>query len=233
MRSALLAGFWVNARLSAHALRDSPQEFNDLLENLKQSFEEYQTFAENLAQWKETDRVLAHKAARLAADAEFELAHLRAALGAQTPEQLQSSNNRRFYWWSARWAITQQKKIRSSVRRKNEIMEELRRLQQAFHLKSQEQDLLQQHRILLDISMQLNIVRQHQQVLAENAGIPLEDYSPPGTAFPSTEDILETLMRPRLRLDRSLLSVAIDVPLPRSRVSQETRRSAVPTMEEA
>ena len=38
---AVLAGLYVHARWSARALRQSSQEFNDLLESLTVSFEEY------------------------------------------------------------------------------------------------------------------------------------------------------------------------------------------------
>ena len=93
--------------------------------------------------------------------------------------------------------------------------------------RSQENDLLQQHRLLIEISQRLDAVQQNQQLLANNAGIPLEDYSPPDTSWPSTEDILQSLMRPTMtRFDRSILSLALDVPLPISRQSHETRRTS-------
>ena len=129
---AILAGLYVNARWGAHALRESPQEYSELVENLKQSFEEYQIFAEHLAEWRDTDHTLALKAAKLADEAEFQLLDLRAILGSKTPEQLFS--NTRYWWWSARFAMTQ-KGLKKSIKKKNEIMEELRKLQQAFNLK--------------------------------------------------------------------------------------------------
>ena len=129
---AILAGVYINAKWGANALRNSPQEFHSLVESLRQSFEEYQLFAERLTEWRDQDRVLANKAARLADAAEYQLQELRTLIGIESPERLFS--NRRYWWWSARFVVIQGR-LRKSMEKKNEIMEELRRLQQAFFIK--------------------------------------------------------------------------------------------------
>ena len=129
---AIVAGAYINAKWGANALRNSPQEFNDLVDSLRQSFEEYQLFAERLTEWRDLDRVLANKAARLADAAEYQLQELRKLIGTESPERLFS--NRRYWWWSARF-VAVQGRLRKSMEKKNEIMEELRRLQQAFFIK--------------------------------------------------------------------------------------------------
>ena len=129
---AVCAGFYLKTKWGANALRNSPQEFNNLVESLKQSFEEYQLFAERLTEWRDQDRILANKAARLADAAEYQLQELRSLIGIESPERLFS--NRRYWWWSARFVIVQSR-LKKSMEKKNEIMEELRRLQQAFTIK--------------------------------------------------------------------------------------------------
>ncbi|MCJ1433165.1 hypothetical protein MMC27_002524 [Xylographa pallens] len=229
---AILAGFYVNARWSARALRHSPQEFNNLVESLTASFEEYQTFAERLSEWREEDRVLANRAARIADACESQLKELRSLLEIESPERLYS--NGRFWWWSARFALVQ-RKLQKTMEKKNELMEELRRLQQAFHIKSQETDRLRQRQLLLNISYRLDMVEQHQEVLARASGVPLEEVAPPVSLYQSAEDIqgppalassddiMLELMRPRLPQtfdDDSLLSLARQIPLPNDTRSQ-------------
>ncbi|MCJ1379948.1 hypothetical protein MMC17_003051 [Xylographa soralifera] len=236
---AILAGLYVNARWGARALRQSPQEFNDLVESLTASFEEYQIFAERLSKWREEDRVLANRAARIADACEAQLKDLRGLLEIESPERLYS--NGRFWWWSAKFTLVQ-RKLKKNLEKKNELMEELRRLQQAFHIKSQETDLLRQRQLLLGISHRLDVVEQHQEVMARASGVPLEDVALPVSLYQSAEDILGhptlgssddimlELMRPRLPRtlnEDSLLSLARQMPLPedtRSQSSVETWR---------
>ena len=53
-------------------------------------------------------------------------------LEGESPERLYS--NRRYWWWSARFAVVQ-RRVRRGMEKKEEVMGELRRLQQAFHIR--------------------------------------------------------------------------------------------------
>ena len=130
---AILVGLYVNARWGAQALRQSPKEFADLVESLTTSFEEYQLFAERLSEYRVQDRVLANRAARIADACDSQLKDMRSLLEIGSPERLYS--NRRFWLWSAKFTMVQ-RKLKKNLEKKNEVMEELRRLQHAFHIKS-------------------------------------------------------------------------------------------------